>query len=228
MRVVLFFLAVTGLVVAHSAAASGTGCGLARSEASQRPIVVAAGGHPGPISAKKHRKSLLGHAFHSLSHGHGKAVIVGVSTLLVFLEVFEEIALELPVVKELVGHKLASVHHGVFLLTLSHLVTTIAEVVKSIEESVESRHHLKVEELIHKLRHQTFSNERDAAAAYDRVALAAFGRGAALNLPFSVFGSHIPLDGEGKPVKTSKVYRGVVQGPGSLFKVDTAAFVGPE
>jgi len=172
--------------------------------------------------SKRHRRNYLGHIFHELSHGHLKAAIVGTSTLLVFLELFEEVAREVPLLNRLVGHKLASVHHGVFLLTLSHLVTTISEVVKSIEESKEIRHTLAAEKYVHQIAHESFVTEKAAAAAYDRAAIAVYGRGASTNFHHAVFKNHIPLDATGKPAVLSN-YRGVVLKNGQ-WHVDPAAF----
>ena len=159
---------------------------------------------------RKHIKSLSGHLLHELSHGKIKALVVGVSALLVFLEVFDEIAEKVPFLERVVGHRLASVHHGVFLLTLSHFITTISEIIKTAEESAEVKHELKVDDSIHKLSHKSFSSEEEAAKAFDEVAVSAYGRGAATNFPISVFKSHIVLDSQGRlPSKQSK-FRGVV------------------
>jgi len=172
---------------------------------------------------KRHRRSFLGHVFHELSHGHLKAAIVGVSTLLVFLELFEEVAREVPLLNKFVGHKLVSVHHGVFVLTLSHFVSTISEVVKSIEESKEIRHTLAAEKYVHQIAHETFASEKAAAAAYDRAAVAVYGRGASTNFHHAVYKNHIPLDdATGKPATLSN-YRGVVMKNG-IWHVDPAAF----
>lgn len=159
---------------------------------------------------KKHRKSFIGHVFHEISHGHVKAILVAVSSMLVFLEVFEEVAREIPYLEKIVGHQLAKVHHGVFLLTLSHLVTTISEVIKQVQENIEIKHTIKAEEYVHHLAHEEFENEKTAAIAYDRAAIRAYGRGAATNFPYAPFKSYIHLDHEGKLPEKSSQYRGVV------------------
>jgi len=159
---------------------------------------------------KRAHKSLVSKIVHEVTHGKIKALLVAGSAFLVFLELFEEVAKEVPILDRFIGHKLATVHHGVFLLTLSHLITTISEVLKATEESVEIKKELKLEEMIHQLSHQHFATETDAAVAFDQLAVRAFGRGAATNFPTAVFKNHIHLDSAGQlPQKKSK-FRGVV------------------
>ena len=157
-----------------------------------------------------HHKSIVSKIVHEVTHGKIKALLVAGSAFLVFLEVFEEVAKEVPILERFIGHKLATVHHGVFLLTLSHLITTVSEVLKATEESVEINKELKLEEMIHKLSHQQFSTDTDAAMAFDQLAVRAFGRGAATNFPTAVFKNHIHLDSAGQLPQKSSKFRGVV------------------
>lgn len=195
-----FFLVLL-LLVLHHVASSG-----------QRPTVASSGQRPttkrSPF-AKKHVKSAVGHLVHEITHGRIRALLVGVSTLVICLELFEEAARDIPVLERLVGHRLAKLHHGVLLLSISHLMTTAAELVEQIEEGSAIKKGLAAEEHIHELAHETFSSEKAAALAYDKAAVQKFGRGAQTNFNHAIF-KHELFQANGRlPEKTSK-YRGVV------------------
>lgn len=159
--------------------------------------------------AKKHQKSLIGHVLHEVTHGKIRALLVGVSTLVICLELFEEVAREIPMLERLVGHRLASLHHGVFLLSVSHLMTTAAELVEQIEEGSAIKKELAAEDHIHTLAHECFSSEKAAALAYDKAAIEKFGRGASTNFNHAIY-KHELFAANGRPPEKTSKYRGVV------------------
>ena len=171
----------------------------------------AAGEHEVGRKQFPHRHNLLRSILHELGHGKLKFLIITLSTVVVFVEVFEEVAQKIPWLERLVGHKLASVHHGVFLLSFSHLITALSELIQHAEESAEASHHLKADEHIRKLtKESSFSDEKSAALAYDHAAIKVYGRSAATNFPQTIYKNSINLDSKGKlPEKESK-FRGVI------------------
>ena len=198
--------------VQHASARVGTAPkGVTRPRSGAAVTASATGEHEVGRKQFPHRHNFLRSILHELGHGKFKFLIITLSTVVVFVEVFEEVAQKIPWLERLVGHKLAKVHHGVFLLTCSHLITALSELIQHAEESAEASHHLKADEHIRKLtKEASFSDEKSAALAYDHAAIKVYGRAAATNFPHTIFKHAVNLDSNGKlPEKNSK-FRGVI------------------
>lgn len=172
------------------------------------PLVPTAPIKPPPQTKQKRKHDFVAGVLREITHGKGKIALACVSTLLVVLEVFEEILHDIPYLQKLVEHRLAKVHHGVFLLSLSHLMTTVSDLVEQIELG---KAEISNDAIIHHLTEkEVFASEKSAAMAYDRAAINKFGRGAQTNFPYAIYKSYIHVDQNGRlPARTSQ-YRGVV------------------
>jgi len=151
----------------------------------------------------------MGHMFAtSFMHGHIKAVIIAMAGVSVLLELFDEVVQDVPYLQKFVGK--TGVHHGVLLLTMSHLFSTLGSMVDRIETQTNLKAEFERRALAKSQGEKVYANDEEAAKAYDLAAMSLFGHGAATNFHQSAFGNYIHLDARGQEPKRQSKFRGVV------------------
>lgn len=120
-----------------------------------------------------------------INKGRIKAILTVTCVVCTAIDLLEEMINDLPFFKHLAGS--VGVHHGVLFLTMSHLIHHITDFTENLETLEDAQMQAKKKSFLTLVTEKLYSSEVAAAQAYDRAALALYGKSASLNFNENLF-----------------------------------------